>query len=85
MDVISAIATAKGRGGVAIVRLSGDGALGLAQKMFSRRGAFEPNVMYAGEIDCGVFRDFGLCVWFRAPKSFTGEDVVEFQDRKSVV
>ena len=78
MDVISAIATAKGRGGVAIVRLSGDGALGLAQKMFSRRDAFEPNVMYAGEIDCGVFRDFGLCVWFRAPKSFTGEDVVEF-------
>lgn len=78
MDVISAIATAKGRGGVAIVRLSGEGAPAIARQMFSRKGAFEPNVMYAGEIDCGAFRDFGLCVYFRAPKSFTGEDVVEF-------
>ncbi len=78
MDVISAIATPKGRGGVAIVRLSGDGSLDIARRMFSRKGSFEANVMYPGEIDCGVFRDYGLCVYFRAPKSFTGEDIVEF-------
>lgn len=76
--VISAIATAQGRGGVAIVRLSGGGALELAQKMFSRKGEYLPNMMYAGTIDCGDFSDFGMCVYFRAPKSFTGEDVVEF-------
>lgn len=77
-DVISAIATAEGRGGVAIVRMSGGGALGIAKQMFSRKGDFSPNRMYAGEIDCGSFKDFGLCVYFCAPKSFTGEDVVEF-------
>ena len=76
--VISAIATAEGRGGVAIVRMSGDGALAIARKMFSKKGDLLPNVMYPGEIDGGTFTDYGLLVWFRAPKSFTGEDVVEF-------
>lgn len=78
MDVISAIATAPGRGGVAIVRMSGDGAPDIAKNMFSRKGEFEPNVMYAGTISCADFSDFGMCVYFRAPKSFTGEDVIEF-------
>lgn len=78
MELISAIATAQGKGGVAIVRLSGDGALLLARKMFSREGGYEPNVLYPGKIDCGSFSDFGMCVYFRAPHSFTGEDVVEF-------
>lgn len=75
--LISAIATPQGRGGVAIVRVSGEGALAVAQAMFPRK-TFEPNRMYAGEIDCGVFKDYGMCVFFKAPKSFTGEDVVEF-------
>lgn len=77
MELIAAVATAQGRGGVAIVRLSGEGALAVAKKMFRPCG-FEPNRMYAGEIDCGEFRDYGMCVYFRAPRSFTGEDVVEF-------
>ena len=78
MDLIAAIATAKGKGGVAIVRVSGDGALEVAKKMFSKKGEWVPNMMYAGEIDCGSFCDYGMCVYFRAPKSFTGEDIVEF-------
>ncbi len=77
-DVISAIATAQGRGGIAVVRLSGEGSLGLAKKMFSHGGEYLPNTMYAGTIDCGSFQDYGMCVYFRAPKSFTGEDCVEF-------
>lgn len=77
-DLISAIATAVGAGGIAVVRMSGRGALSVARKMFSRKGKFQPNYMYAGEIDAGTFRDYGMCVYFRAPKSFTGEDVVEF-------
>lgn len=76
-EVIAAIATPQGRGGVAVVRLSGEGALALARKMFSKKGEFLPNTLYVGEIDCGAFRDLGMCVWFRAPKSFTGEEVVE--------
>ncbi len=34
--------------------------------------------MYTGKILCEGFSDFGMCVYFKAPKSFTGEDVVEF-------
>lgn len=83
MDIISAISTASGVGGVAIIRLSGANCLSIAQKMFKPVGKiavndFVPNVMYVGEIDGGDFSDFGMCVYFKAPKSFTGEDVVEF-------
>ena len=78
MELISAIATAQGAGGVAIVRVSGDGALSLAKKMFSRKGEFEPNHLYPGRIDGGAISDYGMCVYFRAPRSFTGEDTVEF-------
>ena len=78
MELISAIATAQGTGGVAIIRVSGDGALALAKKMFSRKGEYEPNRMYAGRIDCGTLSDYGMCVYFKAPHSFTGEDTAEF-------
>ena len=77
-DTISAIATAQGKGGVAIVRVSGEGALSVARGMFSRKGEYSPNTFYVGTIDCGEFSDLGCCVYFRAPHSFTGEDVVEF-------
>lgn len=78
MEPISAIATATGKGGVAIVRVSGDGVLEFAKRIFLKKEKWTPNMLYAGEIDCGAFRDFGMCVYFRAPKSFTGEDIVEF-------
>lgn len=81
-DTIAAIATANGVGGIAIIRMSGKNALHIASLMFSPVGkkaveAFEAYKMYAGFIDCGSFQDFGLCVYFKAPKSYTGEDVVE--------
>ncbi|MCQ2399961.1 MAG: tRNA uridine-5-carboxymethylaminomethyl(34) synthesis GTPase MnmE, partial [Clostridia bacterium] len=34
--------------------------------------------MYVGEIDGGNFTDFGMCVFFKGPRSYTGEDMVEF-------
>ncbi len=80
-DIISAISTAMGVGGVAIIRMSGKGSIEIAEKMFyplKKIKKFDPNVMYAGEIDGGDFRDFGMCVAFYAPHSFTGEDTVEF-------
>ncbi|MDE7076938.1 MAG: 50S ribosome-binding GTPase, partial [Clostridia bacterium] len=82
-ELISAISTPSGVGGVAIVRVSGQGALCLAGKMFSPSGKtavkdFAPNYMYTGNILCDGFSDYGMCVYFKAPKSYTGEDVVEF-------
>lgn len=81
--LISAIATPAGTGGVAVIRVSGKNALLLAKAMFQPSGKvsvtdFTPNRMYTGKIICDGFTDFGMCVFFRAPKSFTGEDVVEF-------
>ena len=80
---ISAIATPSGKGGVAIIRISGKSPLEIASKMFQPAQKtevlqFEPYRMYPGRIDAGNFSDYGLCVYFKAPKSFTGEDVVEF-------
>lgn len=82
-NLISAVSTAAGVGGVAVIRVSGNGALSLAEKMFLPSGKtavrdFEPYKMYTGKILCDGFADFGMCVFFKAPKSFTGEDVVEF-------
>ena len=82
-DVISAISTAAGTGGVAIIRLSGKGSLDIVAKMFTpsakiKAEKFIPNTMYTGVILGDGFSDFGMCVYFKAPRSFTGEDVVEF-------
>ncbi len=79
---IAAIATAPGKGGVAIIRISGSTPLSIVEKMFTPVGKravknFEPYRMYPGEIDGGGFTDYGLCVYFKAPSSYTGEDVVE--------
>ena len=81
---IAAIATPAGKGGVAIIRISGKSPLEIAEKMFKPVGktpvsAFEPYRMYPGQIDGGSFTDYGLCVYFKAPASYTGEDIVEFQ------
>lgn len=81
---IAAIATPAGKGGVAIIRISGKNPLSIAEKMFTPVGKtrvldFEPYRMYPGQIDGGNFCDYGLCVYFRAPASYTGEDIIEFQ------
>lgn len=78
---ISAISTANGAGGVAIVRMSGENALNIAKKMFipvKKTIEWEPYRLYPGEIAAEYFSDFGMCVYFKAPRSYTGEDVVEF-------
>lgn len=81
-DVIAAISTANGVGGVAIIRISGLGSLDILQKAFKPLGKvavkdFEPYKLYVGEIECDGFTDFGMAVYFKAPKSYTGEDMVE--------
>jgi tRNA modification GTPase len=78
-DPIAAIATAPGRGAVGIVRVSGRGLDSLAQALTGRR--LKPR-----EARYGPFRDaegspidHGLALFFPAPHSFTGEDVLELQ------
>ena len=76
---IAAISTAKGKGGVAIIRISGDDALLVAKKMMKLRSeAIEPRKAYYGEIlRGGDVIDDGILTYFKAPASFTGEDVCE--------
>lgn len=80
---IAAISTALAASGVAVIRISGDSPLDIAEKMFNPSGKtavknFQPYRMYVGEIVADGFNDHGLCVYFKGPNSFTGEDVVEF-------
>lgn len=78
---IAAIATARGQGGVAIVRISGTGALAVLKKSFSHRGKYESHRMYHGYVlnESGEKIDEALGVYMAAPRSYTGEDVCEIQ------
>ncbi len=78
---ISALSTPPIASGVAIIRISGKNPLEIAEKMFSCKTKvcdFEPNKLYVGTIDAGSIKDFGMCVYFSAPRSYTGENMVEF-------
>lgn len=82
MDTIAAIATPLGTGAVGIIRLSGENALEIAARVFSPYKLnslkdAEPYMMYLGRLDCGGVKDRALAVFFRAPASYTGEDMVE--------
>ncbi len=75
---IVAIATPLGSAGVGIVRLSGDKSLSIAQQMFNKN-IEQPRYMYLGKIKTEKLDEHGFVVYFKAPHSYTGEDVVEFQ------
>ncbi|MCS6831747.1 MAG: tRNA uridine-5-carboxymethylaminomethyl(34) synthesis GTPase MnmE, partial [bacterium] len=81
-DTISAIATPPGEGGIGIVRVSGAQALEIARRLFTPLPAqIQSHRIYAGAIvdpDTGEHLDRALLLAFRAPRSYTGEDVVEF-------
>ncbi|MDC3163145.1 tRNA uridine-5-carboxymethylaminomethyl(34) synthesis GTPase MnmE [Pelagibacteraceae bacterium] len=77
---IFALSTASGIAGLAVVRVSGHLAL-TALKTISRKSHFDPNVLTRTSFynsENGNLIDRGLAVHFAKPKSFTGEDVVEF-------
>lgn len=80
MDTIVALSTPAGKGGIAVIRLSGN-PLPIARAVFETKainGEIKPNFMYFGKINAKDFSDLGYMVYFKAPKSYTGEDVVEF-------
>jgi tRNA modification GTPase len=87
-DTIAAIATPPGRGGVGIIRISGNSALSLSEKLF-RRNSFskktfriQSHQLYYGKIvDPENEEEIDEVILFSmmAPKSYTREDVVEIQ------
>lgn len=80
-DTIAAIATAPGRGGVGIVRVSGPRALAIGQAVLQRGDSLPPRhaLFTPFHDDDGSVLDQGLAIFFQGPHSFTGEDVLELQ------
>ncbi len=77
---ITAIATPPGRGGVGIIRISGPEAYSIALKLINSKKLEVAQVHYCSFKDRQhTVIDQGLVLYFKAPNSFTGEDVVEFQ------
>lgn len=81
---ITAIATPLGIGGVGIIRISGEKSLEILQKIFQKspknpeKVDFIPNYATHGWIvDNGELLDEVIAIYFKAPHSYTGEDVVE--------
>ena len=73
-DTSAAIATAPGRGGVAVVRVSGSESFGMAERLTGIRD--QGSGIRVGRI---ANVDEGIILFFKSPHSYTGEDVVEFQ------
>ena len=90
-DTIVAIATAHGVSSISIIRLSGKKALSIARQMISP-GSFSDNTfpprkailtsLYGKE---KALIDQAIVIYFAAPKSFTGEDIVEFQCHGGII
>jgi tRNA modification GTPase len=81
-NTIAAVATAPGRGGIGVVRVSGGGLLPLAQTLTGKSpGSIQPRRATSADFRAadGVVLDRGLLLYFPAPHSFTGEDVLELQ------
>lgn len=77
---IGAISTAPGKGGVAMIRISGDEALNVALRVFklNTNSEIKPRHCYYGSIlRDGDIIDDGTLIYFKAPNSYTGEDVCE--------
>lgn len=82
MQTIAAISTPVGAGAIGIVRISGDDALKVAAKIFRTSKLKDlkdavPNMMYYGTVTAGEVSDRCLGVYFKAPKTYTGEDIFE--------
>lgn len=83
LDTIAAISTPRGKGGVALIRISGPEAAAVGDRIFRPKnkkalsGHAEREAVFGEIISGAAVIDTGLAVLFRAPRSFTGEDTVE--------
>jgi tRNA modification GTPase len=95
-DTIAAIATPPGRGGIGVVRISGPSASRIARRLTTHAGAFEPRratftwIRASARAEGGAAHnatpiDQAVVTFFPAPRSYTGEDVVELSVHGSPV
>jgi tRNA modification GTPase len=82
-STITATATPPGEGAISVIRLSGDRALAIADRLFRGRKKLleaDPQTVHHGTVvgGSGEALDEVLAIVFRSPHSYTGEDVVEF-------
>ena len=83
METIAATATPPGTGGIAVIRISGDNAVNIAEKVFLPASGKPVGDMRGYTACYGVIRDGderiddGVLLIFRAPHSYTGEDTAE--------
>ena len=82
---IVACATPPGRGGVAVIRVSGGAVRGIAKAMLGEVPAARTARLVSLNDSNGELLDRGLALFFPAPHSFTGEDVLELQVHGSPV
>ena len=83
-NTIVAISTPLSSGAISIVRMSGANAVEIADKVFKTKSGkipseFQARMMMLGTFSASEFSEQAMCVVFKAPNSYTGEDVVEFQ------
>jgi tRNA modification GTPase len=79
-DTIAAISTPAGRGGIGVVRLSGSRAGEILQKLAPSadlKAVQRAQLVQLQNIESSEFLDEAVAVFFKAPKSYTGQDVVE--------
>ena len=84
-DTIAAIATPAGAGGIGVVRVSGPRAQAIAQTLTGKNPKPRIARFVAFRDADGGALDRGLAVFFRAPRSFTGEDVLELHAHGSPI
>ncbi len=78
-DTIVAIATPPGKGGVGVIRISGEHAKRIGEQIAAKPLTARQAVYAHFKNQDGEVIDSGLVLYFAGPKSFTGEDVVELQ------
>lgn len=84
MDTIFALATAQGKAGVAVIRVSGPDAFAVAHHLSGALPAHRASAVRAILAEGGEILDSALVLRFDAPASFTGENVVELQLHGSI-
>jgi len=76
-DTITALSTAAGKAAIAIIRISGAQIFQIISKIFQTKSEAKKQVQYGFIMDAGNKIDEVICLFFKAPFSYTGEDMAE--------